>query len=364
MIPAALRFLPRVFFPGRFPLHLTFFVTARCNSACRYCFYPRSAADPSGEMSAAEFERAARSLRTRLLWLLISGGEPFLHPELAEICAAFYRHNRPAYTVLPTNCLLPARIEAATSEVCRSSPDSAVVLKASLDGWGKDHDDLRGVPGNFERFRETVERIGKLKRSPPNLSLGVNTVVLPQNIDRVLEVRQKALALPGVDYHNISLVRTAGIPSEFGAVDPEKYLALSRALREEARKEMSRRGYFPGALIKNAQDLRQREIVYRVLTTGRRQLECFAGRLNLVLTETGDVYPCEPLPVKLGNLRESGYDLRRILSGDRTRECLARIHRGDPVCDGCTNECYLITDILFSPRELVRAASAVFRGLN
>lgn len=358
-----LRFLPRILRKGRAPLHLTYFITSRCNSRCGFCFYRKEDQAAGGELGAGEAERIARAYPGNLLWLLLSGGEPFLHPEISAICRAFYLHTRPTFIVIPTNCLQPRVIEATVDRIARECPRSQVVIKASLDGWGADHDRLRGVAGNFELFRETVERVGALKGNRRNLSLGVNTVILPQNIGRLAELHREVERLPRVDYHNFSLVRGASATEELKEIDPESYRRLGGDLEAEARRGEGGKGSFFGAQLKAAQDIRQRELVYRVLATGKRQIPCYAGRLNLVLNETGDVYPCEMLPWKLGNAREEGYDLGKILSGPRTAECLRAIAEGNAVCDRCTNECYFITNILFNPRQAAAALGLAARIL-
>ena len=53
------------------PIHLTFFVTRRCNSRCPFCFYLQSAdAAPQvrPELSLEEIEKVSSSLGS-LLWL-------------------------------------------------------------------------------------------------------------------------------------------------------------------------------------------------------------------------------------------------------------------------------------------------------
>jgi radical SAM protein with 4Fe4S-binding SPASM domain len=209
------------------------------------------------------------------------------------------------------------------------------------------------VAGNFESFLATGSAAATVKRRHSNLVLGVNTVILPQNQQRLHELRRRVAELPWVDYHNFSLVRGEGIDPAWKNIDPDEYRRFSLRLREEGLR--SARGLFSGARLKAAQDFRQREIVFRVLKEGKRQAPCYAGRLNLVLTERGDVYPCEMLSWKLGNVREMGYDLRAVIAGARSRDCRRAIAAGMEVCDRCTNECYLITDILFNPKELFQA---------
>src|SRR5712692_5818945 len=81
------------------------FVTSRCNSLCRTCFY----FDKLNSPDDLTFEQIARLSATappfRKLWL--SGGEPVMRDELAEIVERFVRNNGVRHLNLPTNGLLP-----------------------------------------------------------------------------------------------------------------------------------------------------------------------------------------------------------------------------------------------------------------
>jgi len=60
----------------RRPIHLTFFVTRRCNSKCPFCFYLKGNISPDvrPELSLDEIEKISASMGD-LLWLSFSGGE-------------------------------------------------------------------------------------------------------------------------------------------------------------------------------------------------------------------------------------------------------------------------------------------------
>ena len=99
--------------------------------------------------------------------------------------------------------------------------------------------------------------------------------------------------------------------------------------------------------MKAAQDILQRRLIHRTAVEKRRVVPCYAGRLNVVLTETGDVSPCEILTESLGNVRDYGYNVRRVLRSERAMKAIRAIREGR--CR-CTHECNFITNILFNPR--------------
>ena len=339
-----LKYTPYIFRKSRV-IQLTFFVTRRCNSKCSFCFYLSQEPEVhEKELSLEEIERFSSSMG-ELLWLLFSGGEVFLRDDIVEIAKVFYRNNRPAILTLPTNALLPELIYERTREIVKSCPESVVVLKLSLDGIGGEHDAIRGVRGNFEKVMETYSLVKELLRYP-NFELGVNTVFCSANQDSIMEVlRFVEREMPEIRTHTVSLVR--GNPRDTGMkqVDLEKYRETISFLE---RKLDSRHGSysFAGSRLKTAQDILQRRLIYETARQNRRLIPCYAGRLNLVVTENGDVYPCEILSEKLGNLRESGYSIPRILESERAKRVIGDIASGK--CH-CTHECYFVTNILFNP---------------
>ena len=88
------------------------FVTSTCNSLCRTCFY-WDELNKGQDLTFEQLERVSETApQFHKLW--ISGGEPFLRKELAEIIALFYRNNGMRHVNLPTNGLLPEEARNAS----------------------------------------------------------------------------------------------------------------------------------------------------------------------------------------------------------------------------------------------------------
>lgn len=360
------RHLPSVLWKRR-PIQLTFFVTRRCNAHCPFCFYLND--DNRGwhrdqELTLEEIRRISHSFGS-LLWLAFSGGEPYVRRDLAEIARVFYEQNRPAMMLLPTNGLTPELIRDRTEEILARCPRSTVVVKLSLDGLDGDHDALRGTPGGFERVMRSHHLLAPLLDRYSNFELGINTVLLSDNQDKMDQIIDFVRDLPGIRTHTISLVRGNVAEPRYTEVDATSYQRAIARLKRGLKEPGASRYHFHGGRLKAAQDILQRQLIHRTRVQQRRQIPCYAGRLNLVLTENGEVYPCEIRSDSLGNVRECDYDVNRLLSGAAARSVLDSIHRGE--CH-CTHECYFITNILFNPRlypalmreylELARSARA------
>jgi len=282
----------------------------------------------------------------KLLWLAFSGGEIFLRNDLVEITRIFYDNNRPAIILLPTNGLLTEVILARTEAILKQCKKSSVVVKLSLDGPEEIHDSLRGVDSAFRKTMETFRALAPLLDRYPNFELGINTVFCSANQDYMDGLIDYVKNLDRPVTHTVSLIRGDVPDASLKNMDVDKYYRAVRTLESDLREKLSGRYRFRGARLKTAQDIIQRRLIHETLEKNRRLLKCVAGRLTLVLTEYGDVYPCEPLAKKMGNVRKKGCDMSSLLKTDRAREIIDLIKSNG--CH-CTHECYFIMNIMFNP---------------
>jgi len=341
----------RSLFRKRKPIHLTLFVTRRCGLRCPFCFYRREQDAPCAvpELTLAEIGRVARSL-DRLLWVVFSGGEPFLRRDLAEVSGVFHDVNRASFLTYPTSGQQPEAVARTTEEILRRCPGSTIVVKLSLDGVGAEHDALRRAPGAYARLMESYRRLAGLAASHPRLEVGFNTVFCAENQGRMEEIIELVAGLEGARSHTLTMVRGRGRGR--GGVDLVRYRAATRLLEERWRRRPEGGHRFGGAGLKSALDRLQRRLIHRTLLEGHRLIPCEAGRLSLVLSEGGDLHACEERPeLSLGNVREEAYDVAGMLRADRGRAVRTEIEAGG--C-ACSHECNFLTSILFNPRMAPR----------
>jgi radical SAM protein with 4Fe4S-binding SPASM domain len=334
------------------PIHFTFFLTRRCNAKCPFCFYISQNKQPvskANELTLAEIETVAPQLG-KLLWLAFSGGEIFLRSDLIDITRLFYRINKPAIILLPSNGLLTETIYQSVETILQQCSKSSIVVKLSLDGPELIHDALRGVPGAYQKTLATCRVLGKLVDKYENFELGINTVFCRDNQEVVDEVIDLVRTMDHVKTHTVSLIRGDVSRDDLKQVDLQKYKKIIERLENDFKQKLAAMYRFRGAKLKAAQDILQRKLIYKAAQTTRRTTPCYAGKLNLVLTETGDLYPCEEFSemMKFGNIRENNYDLKKLLHSEQSKKILEFID--DHGCH-CTHECYFMTNILFNPRH-------------
>lgn len=356
-----LRFIPHIFRKSS-PIHLTLFLTSRCNARCGFCFAHGRKTAQSDELTLDEITRLSASMGS-LLWLAFSGGEPYLRDDLAGIAEVLYRQNRPSIILLPTNGLLPAMIREKTEAILRACPESVIAVKLSVDGIGERHDALRGVAGAFSRVIETYGALEPLLREFRNFELGVNTVFCAENQDSMDEINNYvARAMPRIRTHTISLVRGA---EAAGRIDPARYLMAVESLERSLKEGSSPIYGFRGASIKASQDIIQRRMIHRTITEGRAIMPCHAGRLNVTVMEDGETFPCESFTARMsmGNVRDHVCDLGALLGTERAKDVIGEIKQGGCFC---THECYMMTNILFNPGfypRLLAGALRIGRGV-
>ncbi|MBW2484384.1 MAG: radical SAM protein, partial [Deltaproteobacteria bacterium] len=202
----------------------------------------------------------------------------------------------------------------------------------------------------YRKTLATCEALGKLVDRYSNFELGINTVFCQANQDHIDGIIDLVQTLPQVKTHTVSLVRGEVSQDDLKEVDLEKYNKIIKRMEDDLKKRLASTYRFRGGKLKAAQDILQRRLIYEAARTDRRTDPCYAGKLNLVMTETGDLYPCEDFSenMKFGSIRKSGYDLQGVLHSDQAAKILDFIY--DYGCH-CTHECYFMTNILFNPRR-------------
>ncbi|HDH33934.1 MAG TPA: radical SAM protein, partial [Nitrospirae bacterium] len=268
------RHIGSIFWKRR-PVHYTFFLTKRCNAKCPFCFYLSETDEPDDvreELSLDEIRRVSSSLGD-LLWLAFSGGEIFLRDDLVEITKVFYRINRPAIILLPTNGLMPDVIRKKVGMILEVCPESTIVVKLSLEGPESINDSIRGE-GSFKKTMETYNVLGELLDEYPNFELGINTVFCSKNQESMDELIELVNGLEKIQTHTVSLIRGNVTDEGLKDIDMEKYYETVDKMAVNLRDRTSSMYRFKGAKLKAAQDILQRRLIYETNTLNRRMVPC------------------------------------------------------------------------------------------
>jgi len=327
------------------PPFLILFVNSICNLKCEHCFV-WDRLNQRDDLGLDEIAALSAELG-RVENLNLSGGEPFMRADLAEVCRLFVAQNATRQIYVPTNGYYRDRTVDAVERILAESPElDLLALEFSLDGTAAFHDRFRGNPRSFANAMETIDAVTRVQQRDARLRIHAISTVTSDNVE---EIRKLTTYLydrhPAMDHHNLAIIRgDRKNPSLQGpALDAYRDLD-AYARRLWAPREQGRFGAVVDPMLTWAK--------LRTALERRQVVPCLAGRLSAVVYANGDVGVCETLashPV-LGNLRERGFrEIWRSAEAEQARErirCRA--------CH-CTNEVFLWPSLTFQPHWLARA---------
>ena len=321
------------------PNYVIFHVTSICNSKCITCFNWKNL-NKKDELTLSEIEKVSGHMQ-HIEYLTLGGGEPFLRKDLPDICRIFYTNNGVGAFSIPTNALSPDGIRKTTEEILKGCPEALVRVSLSIDGIGELHDNIRGVKGNFEKVWETYRNLKELKKEYDNLRILAGTTFCTHNQDKVIDIYNYIMREMEIDQYNINYIRGDARNPILKDVDIGKYKELIEYIEKDVSEE-------DADLVERLFDLLPvltRKDVLRTLQSEERVYECHAGKRMIVIDSFGNIFPCEMLDEKLGNLRDYNHDLKKILELDNTKKVLQFIK--EKRCN-CTWECAIQDSIVYN----------------
>ncbi len=337
-------------YPRKMPLNVTLSVTYACNSRCKTCHVWKRKAD---DLSLAELELTFRSLGKAPYWFTISGGEPFLRKDLVDICRSIYANCCPGIINIPTNGLLCNTIPEQVGQIAEYCPKTNIIINLSLDGVGSNHDEIRGVPGNWEKAMTTYDALRELRYN--NLQLGIHTVISKYNISLIPDIFEYVMTELSPDSYITEIaeqrVELCTIEDDI-TPSPKSYTKAIDYLLPKIRCHESTRI----SKITQAFRIHYYRMVEEVLVKKRQIIPCYAGFASAHIAPDGDVWACCIKAEPMGNLREVGYDFGKVWFNSKAQELRSRIKLGECYCP-LANASY--TNMLMHFRTLVRVGSWV-----
>lgn len=167
---------------GRYPLSATFELTNRCNFNCAHCYINLPANDEAARERELTTEQVKviidQMVAAGVLFLTLTGGEPLLRPDFAEI----YRYARlkGLLVILFTNGALVTEEIAVLLADLRPFNVDISIYGASPSVF----EAVTRVSGTFSRCLAGIERL--LSRGIP---LSLKTELMTLNIDEIVEMK-------------------------------------------------------------------------------------------------------------------------------------------------------------------------------
>ena len=342
------------------------FITSRCNSKCRTCFYHEKL-NSTDDLSYDEIKRISETApKFDKLWL--SGGEPFLRDELVEIIGLFYYNNNVRVVNLPTNGLLGDQIERQTARILELCPELTIHLNFSLDGPGKLHDANRGVPGNFTKTIAAMEKIKGIYKGHPRLLMNAVTVITPDAYNDIFDLGVYILKKDLIATHFCEVPRGDTRDPSIKSLTPAQVKAIRLKILPLIEKQADNlfkefgglkkklaKLFFMG-FIKFVNDIQDANYA----APCHWGMDCTAGKTTFVIDHDGAFRSCEMRP-PIGNLRDYGCNLSAALYSDAMKREIEEIGGGSKANCWCTHGCWIMSSIKFSPKAILFRIPAAYR---
>lgn len=279
-------------------------ITYACNSRCRMCNIWKREGEKTG-LSGRDFEQ----LPETLLSVNISGGEPFLHPDILAMIKNIQKRCPKASIIISSNGFATELILGQVEKILKFFPTLGVAI--SLDGVGKAHNEVRGIPDGYAKVIKTIH--GLKKMGVKNLKIGFtlgdyNTAELK----RVYRVSQDL----GLEF-SLAIVHSSEnyFGKENKVADKHKMI---EALDWLINKELSTWNLKRWARAYFAYGAKQ------FLKTGQRILPDYSGETSVFVDPFGKIYPSDISTEIIGQLNPFELSQKKEICAPSWMVCTAR----------------------------------------
>ncbi|MBI4714838.1 MAG: radical SAM protein [Nitrospirae bacterium] len=275
------------------PFLIAWNLTRRCNLRCDHCYLSAGereggAGEPDTEASFRVIDDLA-SVNPEMM-LVLTGGEPLLRKDLAEI--AGYASRKGMMVVVGTNGTLLTDAKALELSEC-----GVLGVSISLDSLQAGvHDGFRKRPGAWKGAVAGMEAC-----AGQGLSFQVHATATRFNVHEIPAVMEFAWR-KGARVFNLFFLICTGRGEMMSDITPAEYEDLLRFL-------LASREKFPGMLVRPRCAPHFKRIAHETdpalpitLAQGYEGGGCLAGTRYARITPEGDLTPCPYIPMSVGNV--------------------------------------------------------------
>jgi len=171
---------------GTNPTDASIILTYRCPMRCAMCNIWKNPTDKSKEIKASDLKSLPK-----LKFINLTGGEPFIREDLAEIVEECYKHTD--RIVISTSGWFEDRV----IELAKRFPN--VGIRISIEGLSQKNDQLRGREGGFDKGLRTLLTLKQMGLK----DIGFGCTVSNNNSTDMLSLYQLSLSL-GLEFATAS----------------------------------------------------------------------------------------------------------------------------------------------------------------
>ena len=337
-----LYFLERVIMSNiartKVPYKLAFALTYHCNLRCKSCFiWSREA---KNELTYEEIEKFFEK-SNKFSWIHLTGGEMFLRDDLNDIIDLIFDYCRYLCLLnIVTNGQLTEKIVSTIKRMIKKWKITPIIT-VSIDGPPDINNMIRGSSAAWDNAVATFVELKKLKLQ----HVYIGYTISQYNVGKIYDMFDSVkLKFPRLTYNDIHI--NFAHNSEHYLNNSSLYFPLEKLFDENLGKVLENQKGVKAILEKQYHNkLRQ------YVKNKRMPLRCQAMRTYCFLDPYGDVYPCSIYNHKIVNIKEIGYDLRKLWEHDlRTEKVRNEIFKGR--CPHCWTPCEAYPAILGSLRQI------------
>lgn len=288
--PAITEYLHRKASAAKIPLSGTFELTPVCNMNCKMCYVrmTRQQQESIASLRTAQewLALAAEAKKQGMLYVLLTGGEPFLHPQFREILSGMHQMG----FVISINSNGTMIDEDCVRWMLENPPN-----RINITLYGASNETYERLCGNPQGFTQVTRAIELLTQA--GICVKINCSITPHNahdFEKIVEyARSKDLIVQASSYMFPPLRRDPSMigrndrlsPAEAayysakieaGMVGEEEFLARPDAFLPPMSGEMEEDCSEPGDIMR-----------------------CRAGRCSFWVTWEGKMMPCGMLPLQV-----------------------------------------------------------------
>lgn len=291
----------------KFPTDCVVAVTYICNSKCTMCDFWKETRKPT--VTLDDYRKLPATLRD----INVSGGEPFLHPQIVDIVRVLRETCPKARITISTNGFLTDLTVKRVTEILKFYPK--IGIRISIDGVGDMHERVRRIPQALEKDLATLRALKAIGVR----DLGLAYTMSEENAEHLTKVYDLARA-EGVDFTS-AVAQSSDF--YFGGKQIERHAAAEAIARE-----------FDAVIRQQLQSWSPKQWARAFFTNGLKRLALEnvqvlptrAGTDFFFLDPFGVVYPSVVHPSPMGNLMEAATfaDLWQSDAAQQARDVVRR----------------------------------------
>ena len=322
------------------PHRISLQVTNRCDSRCQHCsiwqIYRDDPSKRQEELSADDWLTVIRkAVAAGTKSVDLTGGEPFLFPGYDTLVREVLESL--GFACITTNAIRSERYLSRITTICqRVSRPSVLVVSVSIDGLGPHHDEIRGVPGGFDRAVALLRGLATLEPARVRVVPQVSFTITDLNVGDLVPLCNWLLdesLISEPDNFTFRAVQSGPYYKQTNSltrIDDVETAILH--LREAFR--FSRTDAFILGIVPSLRDP-------KVL-----QFPCYSMFASCWIDPYGNVAPCVTMQDQvIGNLRDNSLDLSKIWLSAEAEAMRRSVRAGR--CTVCWTDCESLESLEF-----------------